>query len=98
MSNQSNDSINKLLELGAKGQFPIFHPSWISEISNICDDIPKCDNELITKVIKQLERHKSFKRKMTVLISLPKEERNQFIKDFLKKVERKVLNNSPEIH
>ena len=55
------------------------------------------DLEKAKKILKQLQKHKSLDRKKTLLSSLATEDRNLFIKTFLKAVEGKILDEKPEL-
>ena len=100
--NGKDNSFNRLLDLGTKGHFPLFRKSWISEVT--CDgpkrkpSFSKLEETKIKSIITRLSRHKRIDQKVTILMSLKNEDRNLFIKAFLKKVEHKILNNRPELH
>ena len=95
---KNNPEIASLVEIGSKGFFPLFYPQWLYEVSNPqTNPFSKQEEEKAKKILKQLQKHKSLDRKKTLLSSLEKEDRNLFIKTFLKAVEGKILDEKPEL-
>lgn len=97
---RSNEkSIQRLVELGTKGFFPLFYESWVHE-AKVEGEVKLSSHEKRkAKVIMQkLLKHKSLERKKTLLLSLDSRERNYFVKAFLKMVEGKILDAKPELH
>ena len=99
LSKLSNDpEIASLVEIGTKGFFPLFYPQWIYEVySSKNKYLSKNDEDRAKKILKKLQKYKSLDRKKTLLSSLEKDERDLFIKSFLKVVEGKILDKKPEL-
>jgi hypothetical protein len=94
----NDPEIASLVEFGTRGHFPLFYPQWFYEVfssQNKC--LSKSDEDRAKKILKKLQKHKSLDRKKTLLSSLNKDERDLFIKSFLKIVEGKILDKKPEL-
>lgn len=95
---RNDRSINSLVELGAKGHFPLFDTTWLSEIF---DNTPKklTGNEKVQakKLLKRVSKHRSLERKKTVILSMNETERHLVLKAFFKMVENKILDAKPEL-
>jgi hypothetical protein len=53
---------------------------------------------MVMKLKRKLEEHASLERKKIILCSLPKAERDVFIRHFFSLVETHLLDRSPELH
>lgn len=95
----SEHSMTALIELGAKGLYPLFHQEWIEQAGEYRKQKITGQDRINNKAIaKSIAKHKNLERKKTVLMALSEQERNTFIVDFLQKVESKILESRPEIH
>ena len=87
--------IRSLIELGMKGHYPLFEHAWIS---NLCMDKKLRFNhkeKLITKnIFDKLSGHRGLERKKILLSSINEEEREIFIKAFLKLVELAIVESA----
>ncbi len=94
----SEHSMTALIELGAKGLYPLFHQEWIERAGEHRRQKLTGQDRVNNKAIaKSIAKHKSLERKKTVLMALSEQERNTFIVDFLQKVESKILESRPEM-
>ncbi|MBT7608815.1 MAG: hypothetical protein HN576_03605 [Bacteriovoracaceae bacterium] len=92
-------SFKSLIDLGTKGFFPLFYDTWLHDAKSSETKTLSSHEKRKAKVIMQkLHKHKSIERKKTLLLSLTSQERNYFIKAFLKLVEGKILDEKPELH
>lgn len=95
----NQEALTSLVELGTKGLFPIFHPSWIEEASlNRRTKMTPQELARISQIEKSLSKHKSLERKKTVMMALRRPERQLFITHFLQLVEGKILKSGPTVH
>ena len=84
--------------MGTLGFYPLFDNKWINEVLKFPTlNLNKIDKQKAKIILQRLEKHKSLDRKKTILLSLVKEERDLFIKAFLKMVEGEILDQRPEI-
>lgn len=86
----NDKSFKPLIELGAKGHFPLFLDEWIIELRE--KNLTKSEKLKVKKLVTQLSKHKSIERKKTLLFSFEKGDREIFIKAFLQVVEGYLLN------
>ncbi len=95
---RNDRSIKSLVELGAKGFFPLFDNNWLNDFYA---EQPKrlTGNEKVQakKLLKRVSKHRSLERKKTVILSMNQEERHLILKAFFKMVENKILDTKPEI-
>ncbi|MCY4523199.1 MAG: hypothetical protein OXB84_00530 [Halobacteriovoraceae bacterium] len=97
--NYHDQSIDSLVDLGVNGFYPLFDRSWIDEVQQTGKiKLTKKDQLRAKKIISRLSKHPHISRKKIVLRSLIKEERDIFIKTFLKMVERRILDKKGQIH
>lgn len=95
----TSDGLVSLVELGSKGLFPIFHPSWLEEASlNRRSKLTVQELELIRKIEGSLSKHQSLERKKTVMMALKRADRQLFITHFLQRVEARILKTKPVVH
>lgn len=91
-----NEQMKSLIELGRNGHFPLFHESWIEEVSREKNTRPnKADQKKAKEIMDKLAQHKNLDRKRTLLLSLPEAERKLFIKEFFSLVEQSILEERP---
>ena len=99
LHNNNNDSLKHLIDLGSKGYFPLFHPSWIEEACTQKDvALTDDEKEIIKNVVHRLQKHRSIDRKKTLIMSLAPRKRQLFIRSFLLKVEDIIKGGSPKLH
>jgi len=88
-----------LIELGKNGLFPLFYTQWLKTSPTKEEtSFTKDDRDTLRKIIDQLSNHKSIERKRTILLSLSVKDRDLFVSTFLKLVEEKILDDSPDLH
>jgi hypothetical protein len=93
-----DESLKSLIKMGALGFYPLFDGTWINEVLKFTNlNLSKIEKQKAKRILLRLEKHKSLDRKKTILLSLGKEERDLFIKAFLKMVEGEILDQRPEI-
>lgn len=91
-------SLKSLIELGVKGYFPLFHPSWTEEIySKDKEYLTKKDRKKAKEIMNRLLNHRGIERKKIILLSLKEEERKLFIRSFMDMVEDKIIDKKPEL-
>ncbi len=94
-----NKDFQSLVDLGTKGFFPLFYSTWIQDAKESSSQKLTSHEKRKAKIImEKLQKHRSIERKKTLLLALDSEERNYFIKVFLKMVEGKILDEKPEFH
>ena len=96
--------LKPLVELGAKGHFPLFHSTWIEEIFEDKMNSRKSSTRLTDKekriakkILNRLAKHQGLDRKKTIIHALEEDERKHFIKAFLKMVESNILDRGLEL-
>ena len=99
-SSTACEKINSIIELGVKGYFPLFYQEWLGEYKKLQKTIRSNPQtrKFAQKTIGRLNKHRKLDRKRTVLSSLSKNQLMVFINEFMRIVERKILNSKPEIH
>jgi len=89
--------IRSLIELGMKGHYPLFEQTWIS---GLCMEKKLRFNhkeKMITKnIFDKLSGHRGLERKKILLSSINEEEREIFVKAFLKLVELAILEGADQ--
>lgn len=94
-----DQSIDSLIDLGVNGFYPLFESVWIEEILHRGTfKLTKKDQLRAKKIMGNLSKHQNLTRKKIILRSLVKEERDIFIKTFLKLVEQRILDKKGQIH
>lgn len=94
---RSNQSIKSLVELGAKGLFPLFEKEWIWKARQNSKKLTGNEKVKAKGLLKRISQHQSLDSQKTILISLNEEERNIFIRAFMKMVENKILDLKQEL-
>ncbi len=95
---EKNKNLNSLITMGANGFYPLFHESWIAEAEQLPrKKLTKKDQLTVKQVTKKILKHRNIERKKIILLSLPAEERNIFIRNFLNLVENKILDIGTEL-
>lgn len=93
--------LDQLIEAGSSGYFPLFHQDWIKE-SFIKGDSPRISfskaAENVERYYQQIQRHSSLERKQTALMAFNAEEREDFVRSFMKMVEFRSLDRIRELH
>ena len=92
----ADEQMKALIELGRNGHFPLFHSSWIEEVTREkSKKFTKQDQKKAHEIIDKISKHKNLDRKKTILLSLSDEERKIFIKEFFNLVEQSILEERP---
>lgn len=100
---EKNKELERLIEMGTNGFFPLFYPEWIND-SLLDKNKSRAYNsqlkskEKIKKVYDSISRHRNIERQKTALMTLSKEDRNDFIQSFLHVVESQVVDNTARLH
>lgn len=93
--------LDQLIEAGSSGYFPLFHQDWIKE-SFTKTDSPRISfskaAENVERYYQQIKRHSSLERKQTALHAFNTEEREEFVRSFMKMVEFRSLDRIKELH
>jgi hypothetical protein len=99
---QDKEELNKLIEAGSFGHFPLFYSTWIHESFADESEVKRMSfsraAETVHRVFGQIERHRSLERKKTAIQALNNEERKDFILSFIKMVEYRSLDKMKELH
>lgn len=94
--------LDKLIESGSSGYFPLFYPDWITESFRDKSSTQKITfsraAETVHRVYKRIERHHSIERKKTAIGALAPAERAEFVLSFMKMVEYRALDKLRELH
>jgi hypothetical protein len=85
------------VEIGTKGHFPLFLPEWMQEIEGHHKKLTGNEKVKAKTLFKKICQHRTLEKQKTLLMAMNTEERCLFIKAFLKMVENKILDGSPEI-
>lgn len=94
-------TLKSLIQLGTNGHLPLFHEEWIREAIETKKSKPMNFMEAKRKVHKgltKLNHHRQLDRKKMAINQMPKKERVELVKAFLKMIENEVLDNSKELH
>lgn len=98
---ETNQGLNHLLEAGSSGFFPLFHQDWIKESLQDAHH-PRISfskaAENVERYYQQIKRHSSIERQQTALMAFNQDERNEFIRSFIKMVEFRSLDRLKELH
>jgi Leu/Phe-tRNA-protein transferase len=95
---RNDRSIKSLVELGAKGHFPLFDSNWLSEFYNVTPKkLTGHEKVEAKKLLKRVSKHRSLERKKTVILSMKESERHLVLKAFFKMVENKILDEKPQL-
>lgn len=95
---RNDQSLKSLIQLGTVGHFPIFESSWVEEAHKNHKKLTGNEKSKAKTLLKKLCDHRTIDRKKTVLFALEAEDRRVVVKAFMKLVETKILDSSPEIH
>jgi hypothetical protein len=99
---QDRQDLDKLIEAGSFGHFPLFFDVWIRESFLSQEKSNKITfsraAEHVHQIFDQIEKHRSIERKKIAIQAMKKEERDQFILSFMKMVEFKTLDTIKELH
>ena len=94
-----DQSIDSLVDLGVNGFYPLFEVVWIEEIiTQKSLKLTKKDQLKAKKIMSSLSKHQNLTRKKIIIRSLIKEDRDVFIRTFLKMVEQRILDKKGQIH
>ncbi len=94
------DSMKALIQLAISGHYPLFLDQWINELEiyKRTNKITGLERAKAKKLFQKVLKHRTLEHKKIVVMSMNDEDRNLFIKAFLKLVEGKILDQKPEIH
>lgn len=90
--------MKSLIELGAKGYFPLFSHDWIQLISQKkLKKLTGTERAKVKKIMQQLFQHRTLEKQRTVFHAMSPEDQEIFIKFFLHSVEGTLLNKGLEL-
>ena len=95
---RNDQSLKSLIHLGTFGHYPIFESTWVEEALRNHKKLTGNEKSKAKTLLKKLCDHRTMERKKTVLFALKDEDRKVVVKAFIKLVETKILDSSPEIH
>lgn len=87
------------INLAKTGHMPLFFEDWLR--APLENEIPVSlakANRTVRSFFKKCEKHRTLERKKTLLIALPDQERQEFIRSFLKVVERDIIKDLRNLH
>lgn len=91
-----------LIEAASSGHLPLFYQDWIHESYANLEEVKKLSFSLAAEVVqagfKKMEKHQSLDRKKTALQALKSEDRELFVRSFMKLVEYRTLDRLRELH
>jgi len=95
LSNEMKSYIN----LGQYGHYPLFFKEWLEDGVHYSEPMSyRVANRNVREVFKKLAKHRTEEKKKTLLSALNDDERNLFIKSFVKVVEHNVLKDVKTLH
>jgi hypothetical protein len=96
---QHDPSLISLIEMGTRGHFPLFHPTWHKKLEgNRHKILGPQEKKKAQKILQRLSQHRGLERKKTVFHALSSEEQELFIRAFLKLVEHRILDKKVRLH
>lgn len=91
-----------LIEAGSTGYLPLFFQDWIHESYADLEEVKKLSfsyaAEIVEAGFKKMEKYNTIERKKTALQALKNDERELFIRSFMKLVEYRTLDRLRELH
>ncbi|MEC7276020.1 MAG: hypothetical protein VXV96_06850 [Bdellovibrionota bacterium] len=95
---RNDRAIKSLVELAALGYYPLFEEDWLNEVwSEKPKNLTGNEKAKAKTLFKRLCEHRSLERQRTVFWAMKEEDRVLFKRAFLKMVETKILDTSPEL-
>lgn len=99
---QDAEGLDQLIEAGSAGFYPLFFKDWIHESYVDSIEAKKISfsraAETVHRIYKQIECHHSIERKKVAIQALNLEERQDFIRSFIKMVEYRAMDKLRELH
>src|SRR5690606_20569492 len=99
---QEARGLDKLIEAGSDGYFPLFYDAWIHESFADVTEARRMSfsraAETVHRIYRKIEAHQSIERKKTAIQALQSEERKDFVLSFMKMVEYRALDKMRELH
>lgn len=96
------NEFDHLIEAGSQGHLPLFFQDWIHESYADLEEVKKLSFSLAAEVVeagfKRMEKYNTIERKKTALQALKSEDRELFIRSFMKLVEYRTLDRLRELH
>jgi|GEM_PF-4226027 len=98
MSKQK-ESLDYYLELGEQGFYPLFFRDWIIQV-----DLKQMNKKYKGKELdletffKQVDKHKQIDRKKLVMSALSKNQRDQIIFEFFRKIDLRLQKSKYKFH
>jgi hypothetical protein len=94
-----NNEMKSYLSLASSGHFPLFFKEWLEEGVNSGGPMSfQVANRNVRDAFKKLSRHRTEEKKKTALTGLAKDERDIFVKSFIKMVEHNMLKDMTTLH
>lgn len=84
--------------MGTFGHYPMFEKEWLEDAVKGKNKLTGNEKSKAKTLLKRLCGHRTIERKKVVISALNSIDRKIVVQAFLKLVETKILDNSPEIH
>jgi hypothetical protein len=96
---RNDRSLKSLITLASLGYYPLFENEWLIDARNNVKEKNLTGNEKAKAktLFKRICSHRSVDRQKTVISAMTKKDRDLFVRAFLKMVEDKILDSSPEL-
>ena len=99
LNSNLNNEMKSYITLASAGHFPLFFKEWLEEgVSSQGPMSYQVANRNVRETFKKLSRHRTEQKKKTALTGLNKEDRDVFVKSFIKVVEHNVLKDIKTLH
>jgi hypothetical protein len=94
-----HNEMKSYINLASHGHFPLFFKEWLAEgVTNQGPMSFQVANRNVRETFKKLSCHRTQQKKKTALIGLQKDEREVFVKSFIKVVEHGLLKDLKTLH
>ncbi len=96
---RNDRSLKSLITLGSRGYYPLFEGKWLEEAKENSKEKSLTGNEKAKAktLFKRICSHRTIERQRIVVNAMTKQDRDLFVRAFLKMVENKVLDDAPEL-
>lgn len=89
------DEIRQYVALAMTGHYPFLDSSWLKECLNSKGPLTfKNASKNVQEVFQRMQNLKTFEHKLLALHHMREEDRNRFVKSFLKVVEHNILEKT----
>ena len=95
---RNDRAIKSLIDLATRGHYPLFEDNWLEETwTQEGKKLTGNEKAKAKTLFKRLCEHRTLERQRTVFWSMKIEERKLFKRAFMKMVENRILDASPEL-